>query len=127
MNIQTETAMRIFTDIYGMPNWEKNVKEGQSPSEIIKLWDDELSGYTEQQVKNACYKLAKFRKVMTFPTISHLMSELCDEDKDVKTDNQVQFVLKALLNNKELSELAIQRTMWNLYKYSYNGYKAEEK
>lgn len=120
---QTKQALKIFTDIYGYPKWEK---DGQNKEEILSMWDDELKPYSVEQVKKACFHLCKYRKVMTFPTISHLMSELCDEEKDVKTDNQTQFILRTLLNHEGLSELAIQRTMWNLYNYSYNGYKGEE-
>jgi hypothetical protein len=84
MSENYRTAMRIFVDFYGQPNWETKTKEGQSPEEIRKIWIDELNGYAEYQVKEACYRMCKYRKVMTFPTISHVMAQLVDEKGEVK-------------------------------------------
>ena len=127
MNIQTQTAMEILSDIYGYPKWDKEAKEGQSPEKIIELWDKELSGYTSDQVKQACYRLVKYRKAMTFPTISHLMSELVDEEHKIDAGDEAQRVLRELINHQPpFDEIAIQRTMWSLYGYSYNGYDNEK-
>jgi len=127
MTPQFEEAMRIFTDIYGYPKWEKEAKDGQSRDAIVSLWDRELREYTVQDVKEACYRLIRYRKTMTFPTISHLMSELIDKQKEMSKDDEIHMVLKALLNAKPpCSELATQRTMWAIYQYKYNGYDPEK-
>jgi len=126
MRIQTQTAMNILTDIYGYPKWEKETKDGQSYDKIIELWDNELSEYTPEQIKTACYRLIKYRKAMTFPTISHLMSELVDEEKNYDDKNEQQRVLAELLNRQPpFDDLAIQRTMWSLYGMKYKGYEPE--
>lgn len=78
MSMQFDEAFKILSDVYGYPKWEINPKEGQSKDEIIRVWQDELRPYSVGQVKAACYRLIKYRKAMTFPTISHLMSELVD-------------------------------------------------
>ena len=123
MNIQTQTAMNILSDIYGYPKWDKEAKEGQSPEKIIEVWDKELSGYTQDQVKQACYRLVKYRKAMTFPTISHMMSELVDEEHKIDTNDETQKALRELINHQPpFSDLAIQRTMWSLYGFKYLGY-----
>jgi hypothetical protein len=126
MKIQTQTAMRILADIYGYPKWEKETKDGQSYDKIIELWDNELSEYTPEQIKIACYRLIKYRKVMTFPTISHLMSELVDEEKNYDDKNEQQRALAELLNRQPpFDDLAIQRTMWSLYGMKYKDYDPE--
>ena len=97
MKENTRLAMNIFVDIYGQPNWETKPKEGQSKLEILALWDKELEGYADYQVKDACYRLCKYKKAMTFPTISHLMAELVDNKKEDKEYSK----------NTEKSELTI--------------------
>lgn len=115
--------MNILSDIYGYPKWDKEAKEGQSPEKIIEVWDKELSGYTQDQVKQACYRLVKYRKAMTFPTISHMMSELVDEEHKIDTNDETQKALRELINHQPpFSDLAIQRTMWSLYGFKYLGY-----
>jgi hypothetical protein len=76
-----DIAIKRLTDLYGNPNW---CKDGQDIEEIKKIWESELNGYSEEQIKEACYKLFRFRKTMTFPTISQLMAMLYDEEKEVK-------------------------------------------
>ena len=127
MNIQTETAIKIFNDIYGYPKWQKEAKDGQNYEEIIKLWDGELKDYTVQQVKTACYHIIKYRKNMTYPTISHLLAELVDEEKvDIKEHDAQRCLKNLLAHNPPFSEKVIQWTMWKLYKFKYNGYEPEE-
>lgn len=127
MNIQTETAINIFNDIYGYPKWQRETKDGQSYDEIIKLWDGELKGYTVQQIKTACYHITKYRKNMAYPTLSHLLSELVDEEKEENKGDEIQRVIQELLNHQPpFCELAIQRTLWQIYKYRYNGYDPEK-
>ena len=128
MTPQFEEAMRIFTDIYGFPKWEKETKDGQSREAIVALWDRELKEYTVQDVKEACYRIIRYRKTMTFPTISHLMSELVENKKKEPTkDEVIQRTLQELLNHQPpFFELAIQRTMWSVFQYKYNGYEPEK-
>lgn len=73
-----DVAIKKLSDLYGAPNWKK---EGQDINEIKRIWEAELNGYTENQINEACYKLFRSRKVMSFPTISHLMAMLYDEEK----------------------------------------------
>lgn len=127
MSKQTEIAMKIFSDVYGYPNWEVKAKEGQNALEIIKIWEDELKDYDPEQVKQACYRVIKYRKAQTFPTISHLMAELCDQEKNLDTKDDVQRCLRAILNHQPpFDDLVIQRTMWKLYQFKYKGYNPEQ-
>jgi len=127
MKEQTETAMKIFTDIYGMPKWEKEEKDGQDYNEIIALWDNELKCYSVDQVRQASYRVVKYRKSMTFPTISHLLSELCDTEKEEEKGDEVQKCLSTLLQRQPpFDDLAIQRTMWKLYQFKYKNYDPEQ-
>lgn len=132
MNEQFKTAMGVLSDIYGYPQWETNTKDGQNADEIAKLWSKELSQYTPEQVKSACYRVIKFRKSMTFPTISHIMAELVDEKKkdeyslDIGNVKEAQKMYAYLINNSTVDKLASQRTIWNLYQVEVDGYKHEE-
>lgn len=81
--MKADIAINTFIELYGVPHWEK---EGQSIDEIKKLWEKELNDYSEEQIKTACYKLFRFRKTMTFPTISQLMAMLYDEEKPTEKE-----------------------------------------
>lgn len=80
-----ERAFEVLVDLYGMPNWQK---EGQSMDKIKGIWEEELSGYTDEQIKDACYRLFRYRKTMTFPTISQLMAMLYDEERTQPKEEQ---------------------------------------
>ena len=131
MNEQFRTAMSVLSDIYGYPQWETNTKDGQNADEIAKLWSEELSQYTPEQVKSACYRVIKFRKSMTFPTISHIMAELVDEKKKEEYSLEIGNVKAAqkmyayLISNSSTPKLASQRTIWNLYQVSVDGYNPQ--
>jgi hypothetical protein len=129
MNKQTQTALEIFTDIYGSPKWMTNEKEGQDSKKIIEMWDSELKEYSIDQIKKACYTIIKYRRAMTFPTLSHVIAELHDVEKERNADSECMSVLKYLLEHHDGSDhslLATQRTMWRLYQYSYLGYDVEK-
>lgn len=131
MSNQTEVAMKIFSDVYGYPNWEVKAKEGQNALEIMKIWEEELRQYTPEQVKLACYRVVKYRKAQSFPTISHLMAELVDEEKKEDCSIQVGNVKEAkkmysyIITHGNSSKLASQRTIWNLYQVEVDGYNHE--
>lgn len=125
MKIQTQTALSIFSDIYGSPKWMTNEKEGQDSQKILEMWDSELSDYSVDQIKKACYTIIKYRRSMTFPTLSHVIAELHDVEKEAGSENECMNVLKYLLEHHDGSDhslLATQRTMWRIYNYSYMGY-----
>lgn len=132
MSQQYEVAFKIFSDVYGYPKWETKTKEGQNVQEIIKIWEEELRQYTPEQVKLACYRVVKYRKSQTFPTISHLMAELVDEEKKEDYSLQVGNVKEAqkmysyIITHGNASKLASQRTIWNLYQVEVDGYNHVE-
>ena len=117
MNIQTEKALKIFMDIYGEPSWILNPKEKQKQDEIIKLWDEELSSYTIEQVKKACYRVAKRKRSMTFPTINHIMSELVYEEKENNTNMDIGTMQSTitLLRAKGYSDEVISKVVFRLH------------
>ena len=126
MNIQTETAIKIFTDLYGEPIWINNPKENQEPAKIIKLWDEELSGYTVEQVKQACYKVAKRKRSMTFPTINHIMVELAYEEKENQQDIGTSEATISLLKRNGYSDEVIDRVVFRLHNIHYKQEKPNE-
>lgn len=82
--MKADIAINTFIELYGVPKWEK---EGQSIDEIKKIWEEELKDYSDEQIKIACYKLFRYRKTMTFPTISQLMAMLYDEEKPTEYES----------------------------------------
>lgn len=126
MNEQFSTAFNIFKDFYGEPTWNTNPKDGQDPTKIIEKWCEELKGYTVDQIRQACAWVTRKRRVMTFPTLDVLLCELSDKEKQVDNKSEQQTCLSALLNHQPpIDELVIQRTMWKLYQFKYNGYDPE--
>lgn len=131
MSQQYEVAVKILSDIYGYPKWEVNTKDGQNIQEIVKLWEQELGNYSVEQVKDACYRIAKYRKAQTFPTLSHLLAELVEEKKnngynlEVKNEREAQKMYSYLITHG-MSKLASQRTIWSLYQVEIDGYNHEK-
>lgn len=64
---------------YGKPKWLIEPKEDQNPMEIMRNWAVELGGYSEHQLKNACYRVHRFKKSQTFPEIPHIREQLTEE------------------------------------------------
>lgn len=64
---------------YGKPKWLTDPKEDQDPMEIMRNWATELGGYSEHQLKNACYRVHRFKKSQTFPEIPHVREQLTEE------------------------------------------------
>lgn len=76
----------ILTELYGSPKWELEKKEGQSKIKVMNEWDKALSGYADDQLQNACYRIFKFKKSSSYPSLSHLLSELVDEKPEDKNN-----------------------------------------
>lgn len=73
------TVIPTLSFFYGKPKWLLYPKEDQSPSEIMRNWAQELGGYSEHQLKNACYRVHRFKKSQTFPEIPHIREQLTEE------------------------------------------------
>ncbi len=124
MNMQFEAVFGIFSDIYGMPNWETKPKEGQDRDEIIRRWSEALKPYTVEQVKTAAYKVVKFGKVRTFPTISHVLSELdnMQAEQQITSDEEADKCYVYLLNHGVEQDQA-SRTIYDLYGVKKGGFE----
>lgn len=77
-NLVTE----ILTELYGSPKWELDKKEGQSRIKVMNEWEKALCNYSEDQLRTVCYRIFKFKKSGSYPTLSHLLSELVDENPE---------------------------------------------
>lgn len=133
MNKQFETAYNIFRDFYGMPKWERDPKDGQRPDVIIKQWCESLEPYSVEQVRQACSWLTRKRRVMTFPMLDSLLAELSDKEPEQKKEMSkgeealmcYNYILAhANESNPPISKLAAQKTIWDLYGISMDGYVA---
>lgn len=102
MSVQFEEAFNRFVDVYGLPVWEEKPKSGQSREEIVRMWENELRGFTVEQVRSACYRVIRFKKNMSFPTISHLMAQLVDEQRS--GDNVITSMVRTSCPELEIWE-----------------------
>ncbi|GHU01637.1 hypothetical protein FACS1894186_4720 [Alphaproteobacteria bacterium] len=82
MSLQSDIAISTLSDLYGDAPWLNKPKTGQNSDKIMAEWDEALASYSAAQVKTACLKLHKWRKTRVFPTLSHLLSELVDEEPE---------------------------------------------
>ena len=124
-NIQFETAFDILSNYYGLPNWEVKPKEGQSRDEIVKVWCDELKGYTVDQVKEACYWLTRKKKTMTFPSINVLMNELFSAKKENNPNEEagrVYRMIRERQNYDEKYKICAQRAVYDVCGVCMEGY-----
>ena len=121
-------AIEILTELYGEPQWISSPKEGQNMTEIIRKWNAELSGYDEEEIKQACYRLFRFRAAKSFPSLSQLMAELSASPKTVtdKKSEAERCYTYILQNGQNVSTLAAQRAIWRIYQVACGGYRPEE-
>lgn len=127
MNKQTKTAIDTLLRIYNKPDWYGTYQQNQK----ILEWDNVLKNYSEEQVRLACLHYAKYRKDSKFPSITCLEAELVDVSYDnggsSNRSEQANRMYAYLLQhanecNPPASELAIKRTIWNMYNISVDGY-----
>ena len=130
MNKQTQIAVNTLSNIYGKPQWFGSREE----KAIISEWDKVLERYTEDAVKNACLKYAKYKKDGGFPNLTCLEAELVDVDCQQNTQDKKQSAYQMyrylLLHADECNpvpcELAIKRTIWRNYQVAVDGYDPSE-
>ncbi len=91
MSRQFDEALSRLAEVYGMPNWMNNPKDGQDTDAVRKVWEVELSPYSPEQVKEACYRVIRWRKAQNFPAISELMGYLVDEEKKGLPENETRY------------------------------------
>lgn len=113
-SLQTKTVLKIFADIYGIPSWQKNPKEGQDVSKIIKLWNETLHGYSLVQVEEAAFHIVRQQKSMRFPTISHMRVQLFDKSKEEDLKKQLAEMEKKLSEPREETD-PIRKRMSSFY------------
>lgn len=109
MKDKTRIAFGIFVDIYGNPSFITKPKAGQSQEEVFAVWDKELENYSEIQIKDACYRIVKYKKSMTFPTISHILAELVGEEKEEKKQKDTARVFQQTDCTRWYEEQFLQR------------------
>lgn len=77
-SIQTQAALDLIEDLWGVQNWLAEPKEGVNIDLVLAQWDEELRRYTEEQVRTAVLKISKYRKTSTAPKLAHILAELVD-------------------------------------------------
>lgn len=134
MNKQTTIAFKTLKDIYGKPDWADNPQR----KSIEEEWDKALGKYTEEQVRNACLRYAKFHNgAIKFPRLACIEAELVDEETNQLADASkkaaanrmyVYCLEHAQECNPVPSKLATQRAIWRIYQVAVDGYdpKADE-
>lgn len=125
---KAKLAIEVLTELYGEPQWMTAPKEGQNMTEIIRKWNVELNGYDEEEIKQACYRLFRFRAAKSFPSLSQLMAELSavpktTADKKSEAERCYAYILQ---NGQNVSTLAAQRAIWRIYQVACGGYRPEE-
>ena len=77
-SIQTQAALDLIEDLWGVQNWLAEPKEGVNIDLVLAQWDEELRRYTEEQIRTAIFKISKYRKTSTAPKLAHILAELVD-------------------------------------------------
>ena len=113
-SLQTKTVLKIFADIYGIPSWQKNPRDGQDVAKIIKLWNDTLHGYSINQVEEAAFLIVRSQKSMRFPTVSHMRAQLFDKSKEEDVKKQLVELHKKLSEVREETD-PIRKRMCSFY------------
>ena len=132
MKKQTTMAFKTLKDIYGKPSWA----DSQQRKSVEEEWDKALEPYTEEQVKDACLRYAKYHNSATkFPPLACIEAELVDveinqnttEDKKLQANRMYLYCREhAGECNPIPSKLATQRAIWNIYGVAVDGYNPEK-
>ena len=132
MKKQTTMAFKTLKDIYGKPSWA----DSQQRKSVEEEWDKALEPYTEEQVRNACLRYAKYHSSVTkFPPLACIEAELVDveinqntsEDKKIQANRMYLYAREhAGECNPIPSKLATQRAIWNIYHVAVDGYNPEK-
>jgi hypothetical protein len=77
-SLQTDTAIKTLSELYGDPQWLINPKSGQDIDSIFAEWDEALKDYSDDQIATACRMIFKYKRSSTFPRIAHILAELVD-------------------------------------------------
>lgn len=77
-SIQTQAALDLIEDLWGVQNWLAEPKEGVNIDLVLAQWDEELRRYTEEQIRTAVLKISKYRKTSVAPKLAHILAELVD-------------------------------------------------
>ena len=77
-SIQTQAALDLIEDLWGVQNWLAEPKEGVNSDLVLAQWDEELRRYTEEQIRTAILKISKYRKTSVAPKLAHILAELVD-------------------------------------------------
>lgn len=129
MNKQTTTAFKTLKSIYGVPEW------ANSPSRqaIEDEWDKALENFSEEQVKKACLRYAKYKHTNNFPPLACIEAELVDEKYNEDNQDKVALANKcyayAMEHRMECdpvpTELTIKQTLWRSYGVAVGGFDPE--
>lgn len=130
MNTQTKTAFKTLYNIFGKPDWATSNQRKSVEDE----WENALAPYSEEQVRNACYRYSKYNKSGKFPHLACIEAELVDVEanENVSTDRKLvanrmyQYCVEhAKECNPIPDKISIQRSIWKNYKVAVDGYNPE--
>ena len=130
MITQTRTAMNTLSNIFGNPAWLGTSQQAS----VIGEWDELLKNYSNDQVKTACLRYAKYKKDGKFPHLACIEAELVDvgfnddasADKKEVANRMYQYCLEHSGEcNPMPSKLATQRAMWKIYGVAVDGYNPQ--
>ena len=132
MKKQTTMAFKTLKDLYGKPDWA----DSNQRKAVEEEWDKALEKYSEDQVRNACLRYAKFHNgVNKFPRLACIEAELVDEEVNQESDinkkaqaNRMYVYCREHASecNPIPSKLATQRAIWNVYRVAVDGYNPEK-
>lgn len=130
MKQQTKLAFNTLKSIYGNPAWAGSNSEKMA----IEEWDNALENYSEEQVKRACLRYAKYHPDGKFPPLACIEAELIDvdvnenisADKKATANRMYQYCLEHASECNPIPEkISIQRSIWRNYKVAVDGYNPE--
>lgn len=123
---QTRIALNTLSAIYGNPEWRGKPSE----KDVVMEWDKFFKNYSDEQVKKACLRYAKFKKDGKFPSLACIEAELVDE-----TFNEDNLDKREIANrcfaywqthknecDPVPTELTMKQTIWKLYGVAVAGY-----
>lgn len=123
---QTKIAINTLTEIYGNPSWLGNGNEAS----VIMEWDKLLKNYSDEQVKKACLRYAKFKKDGRFPSLACIEAELVDETFNENASDKRELANRCFAywqtHKNECdpipTELVMKQTIWKMYGVAVAGY-----
>ena len=114
----SENVIDVLSELYGKPQWLINPKDHQDSVVIVNKWVSELGDYAVEDLKMACNNLFRYKKCVTFPTLSHVLSMLSSTAKMLEKQAAKNCKFTCIERDFFSRDVALGKPFYVIYHYN---------